>query len=72
MGIDRIHPRQLGARIDGRRLTPRCNSGLLAAGEITEAVLSFEELARAQRAWFINSLRDEVDLALPVPLGLAA
>lgn len=64
--------------IDGRRLTPSRGSGLLAGcrraellatGEIAEAVLHIEDLARAHRVWFINSLRGEVELTPPIPLG---
>lgn len=66
--------------VGGRRLTPRLDCGLLGgcrrremleAGEIAEAVLGFEHLAQAKRAWFINSLRGAVELALPAELELA-
>lgn len=52
--------------IDGRRLTPHINCGLLpgtlraemiARGQISEAVLSRDDLNRATRIWFINGLR---------------
>jgi para-aminobenzoate synthetase/4-amino-4-deoxychorismate lyase len=52
--------------IDGERLTPALESGLLpgtmraellAAGEIREARLLREDVARATRLWFINSVR---------------
>jgi para-aminobenzoate synthetase/4-amino-4-deoxychorismate lyase len=50
----------------GRRLTPAAASGLLPGtfrelllerGEIAEAVLPVEALARASRLWFVNSVR---------------
>jgi para-aminobenzoate synthetase/4-amino-4-deoxychorismate lyase len=62
--------------IDGRRLTPRRESGLLNGvfrqelldrGEIAEAVLTRTDLARATRLWFINSLREWVAVALHTP-----
>ncbi len=52
--------------LDGRRLTPALDGGLLDGclrrewierGEIVEARLTVDELARATRIWFINSLR---------------
>ncbi len=52
--------------VEDRRLTPRVESGLLVgvqrgvllgAGEIEEALLRVEDLARARRAWFINAVR---------------
>ncbi|MCC7549831.1 MAG: bifunctional anthranilate synthase component I family protein/class IV aminotransferase [Burkholderiales bacterium] len=52
--------------IDGRRLTPPRASGLLPgvqraallrAGEIVECVVHVDDLARATRLWFINSVR---------------
>ena len=57
--------------VAGRRLTPPTESGLLAgayrqvllaAGEIEEAVLRVEDLRRATRAWFINSVRGWVSV----------
>ncbi len=57
--------------LDGRRLTPAASSGLLpgtfrdwliSRGEIEEAVLPVEALARATRLWFINSVRRWCDL----------
>jgi para-aminobenzoate synthetase / 4-amino-4-deoxychorismate lyase len=58
---------------DGRRLTPRRESGLLAGtmraellerGEIEEATLTPADLARATRLWFINSVRGWVPVYL--------
>ena len=55
----------LVAEIDGRRVTPPVSSGLLAgtcraemleAGEITESVISIDDLGRATRLWLINSV----------------
>ncbi|MFN7941920.1 MAG: aminodeoxychorismate synthase component I [Thermoanaerobaculia bacterium] len=52
--------------IDGRRLTPRLEAGLLpgvargrllAAGRIAEATLAPSDLARATRVWLVSSLR---------------
>jgi para-aminobenzoate synthetase/4-amino-4-deoxychorismate lyase len=52
--------------LDGRKLTPAASSGLLPGtfrdfllerGEIAEAVLPVEALARASRLWFVNSVR---------------
>ncbi len=57
--------------LDGRLLTPRRDSGLLDGclrrelldrGEIAEAVLHRDDLARASRVWFINSLRGWVEV----------
>ena len=57
--------------LDGRRTTPHAASGLLpgtfraellARGEIEEAVLPTDALARAARVWFINSVRRWCDL----------
>jgi para-aminobenzoate synthetase / 4-amino-4-deoxychorismate lyase len=59
--------------LDGRRLTPALESGLLpgvfratllAAGEIEEAVLYPTDLHRATRIWMINSLREWVECRL--------
>ncbi|MRR51839.1 MAG: bifunctional aminodeoxychorismate synthase component I/aminotransferase, partial [Rhodocyclaceae bacterium] len=59
--------------IDGRLLTPSLACGLLpgvmraellARGEITEAVLTKRDLARASRVWFINSLRGRLSARL--------
>lgn len=65
----------LVVEIDGRKLTPPRSCGLLngvmreellARGEIAEAIISIEDLSRATRLWFVNSLRTwvEVDLDL--------
>jgi para-aminobenzoate synthetase/4-amino-4-deoxychorismate lyase len=52
--------------LERRRLTPSASSGLLPGtfrelllerGEIAEAVLPVEALARASRLWFVNSVR---------------
>jgi len=52
--------------IDGRRLTPPVDSGLLPGvhralllrqGEIEETVLRVDDLSRASRLWFVNSVR---------------
>jgi len=58
--------------IDGRRFTPPRDCGLLAgtlrekllrAGEISERVLTKEDLARASRVWLINGVRGWVEVA---------
>lgn len=63
--------------LDGRLVTPERRCGLLAgvfrqqlldAGGIVEAVVSVEDLPRAARVWFVNSLREWVEVrncALP-------
>jgi para-aminobenzoate synthetase/4-amino-4-deoxychorismate lyase len=60
---------------DGRRLTPPVSSGLLPGtfrchllerGEIEEAVLPVDALARATRGFLINSVRRWYELRLPV------
>ena len=52
--------------LDGRRVTPDLDGGLLDGclrrewlerGEIVEATLTVDDLARATRIWFVNSLR---------------
>ncbi len=57
--------------LDGCRLTPALDGGLLAGclrdewlerRQIAEATLTFDELARATRIWFINSLRGALRL----------
>lgn len=57
--------------LDGTRCTPRRECGLLAgvfraelldAGVIEERVITVEDLARCSRLWFINSLREWVDV----------
>jgi para-aminobenzoate synthetase / 4-amino-4-deoxychorismate lyase len=60
--------------IGGKKLTPPLSCGLLngclrsemlEAGEIVEAVLNIDDLARAQRVWFINSLRGCIEMQQP-------
>ena len=57
--------------LDGRLLTPALDGGLLAGclrdellecGQIAEATLTLDELARATCIWFINSLRGALRL----------
>ncbi len=57
--------------LDGRMLTPSRGCGLLGgvfrqalldSGEIVEAVVSLEDLPRATRVWFVNSLREWVEV----------
>jgi para-aminobenzoate synthetase/4-amino-4-deoxychorismate lyase len=59
--------------LDGRRLTPALSSGLLAGtfrdslisrGEIAEAVLPVQSLARASRLWLVNSVRRWCELQI--------
>ncbi|MEM7142737.1 MAG: aminodeoxychorismate synthase component I [Actinomycetota bacterium] len=59
--------------LDGEAVTPAASSGLLpgtlraellANGRIREAVITREDLARAERIWAINSLRGWVPAAL--------
>jgi para-aminobenzoate synthetase/4-amino-4-deoxychorismate lyase len=59
--------------LDGRRLTPALECGLLpgiyrqellAAGQIAEAIVRPDDLKRATRAWMVNSLRGWVDCEL--------
>jgi para-aminobenzoate synthetase/4-amino-4-deoxychorismate lyase len=59
--------------LDGRKLTPAASSGLLPGtfrahllerGEIEEAVLPVDALARAGRLWLINSVRRWCDLEM--------
>ena len=63
----------LVAELDGARLTPPIDCGLLAGtfraellerGAIREAVLSLDDLRRAERLWFVNSLRGWVRIFL--------
>jgi para-aminobenzoate synthetase/4-amino-4-deoxychorismate lyase len=58
--------------LDGRRLTPPRECGLLAgtlrgallrAGEISERVLTLKDLGRAARFWFINGVRGRVEVS---------
>ncbi|MFA7269740.1 MAG: aminodeoxychorismate synthase component I [Sterolibacterium sp.] len=67
--------------LDGRQLTPPIASGLLDGclrsemldnGEITEAVLNLDDLARAQRVWFVNSLRGRIEVRRALPSNMAA
>jgi para-aminobenzoate synthetase/4-amino-4-deoxychorismate lyase len=60
--------------IGGRRVTPARRCGLLngvfreellARGEVLEAVVTVDQLASATRLWFVNSLREWVDVELP-------
>jgi branched-subunit amino acid aminotransferase/4-amino-4-deoxychorismate lyase len=62
--------------LGGRRVTPPVGCGLLpgtfraellACGEITEAVVSLDALARAERLWFVNSVRRWCAVAEVVP-----
>jgi para-aminobenzoate synthetase/4-amino-4-deoxychorismate lyase len=63
----------LVAEIDGRRVTPPRECGLLTGifrnellerGEIAEAIVTIDDLERATRLWFINSLREWVGVEL--------
>jgi para-aminobenzoate synthetase/4-amino-4-deoxychorismate lyase len=63
----------LVAEIDGKRVTPAIESGLLggtfreellARGEIEERVLSLEEVQAARKIWFVNSVRGWVEVML--------
>ncbi|HLM93783.1 MAG TPA: aminotransferase class IV, partial [Gaiellaceae bacterium] len=63
----------LVAEINGARLTPPIDCGLLGGtlraellerGEIREALLSLDELRRARRLWFVNSLRGWIPIRL--------
>jgi para-aminobenzoate synthetase/4-amino-4-deoxychorismate lyase len=62
--------------IDGRRWTPPRDCGLLAgtlcgallrAGEISERVLTEEDLARASRVWLVNGVRGWVEVTFGGP-----
>jgi para-aminobenzoate synthetase/4-amino-4-deoxychorismate lyase len=57
--------------LDGRKVTPPRDCGLLGgvfrqqlldSGEIVEAVVSLDDLPRATRIWFVNSLREWVEV----------
>jgi para-aminobenzoate synthetase/4-amino-4-deoxychorismate lyase len=59
--------------LDGQRVTPTQDCGLLAGvfrgelleqGEISERVIARSELAHATRVWFINSVREWVEVQL--------
>jgi para-aminobenzoate synthetase / 4-amino-4-deoxychorismate lyase len=63
----------LVAEIDGRRLTPPQSCGLLrgvlrgallASRRVEEGVVSVDDLARATRLWFVNSVRGAVPVRL--------
>ena len=67
----------LVVELDGRRWTPPRDCGLLAGvfraellarGEIGERVLRPDDLARATRAWLVNSLREWVPIAVGTPV----
>lgn len=57
--------------MDGRALTPARRCGLLdgclraeliESGQIEESVLTLDDLARATRVWFVNSLRGRIEV----------
>jgi para-aminobenzoate synthetase/4-amino-4-deoxychorismate lyase len=59
--------------VDGKRLTPPLAAGLLngtmreallESGDITQAVLTKDDLARATNVWWVNSLRGELQVVL--------
>jgi para-aminobenzoate synthetase/4-amino-4-deoxychorismate lyase len=61
--------------LNGRRLTPPANSGLLngtlrdellAAGQIHEQILKRADLANADKIWWVNSLRGQLQVELPM------
>ena len=61
----------LALELDGRLLTPARDCGLLDGclrrewleqGRLQEAVLGLEHLRRAERVWFLNSLRGAIEL----------
>lgn len=63
----------LVAELDGSRLTPPQDCGLLAGvmrsellarGEVREAVLRMEDLQRATRLWLVNAVRGSVPVRL--------
>ena len=63
----------LVAELEGDRLTPPVQCGLLAGtlraellerGEILERVLTIDDVRRAERLWFVNSLRGWVPIEL--------
>ena len=63
----------LVAELDGRCVTPPIDCGLLggtlraellARGEIGERVITLDDVRRAKRLWFVNSLRGWVPIAL--------
>ena len=63
---------------NGKKLTPPLSCGLLAGtlrqflcdrGELEEHILTREDLAHADRLWFINSVRGWVQVILKAPKG---
>ena len=61
------------AEIDGRRVTPPVECGLLpgvmraallASGDVVEQRVSIDQLQRAGRVWLINSVRGWMDVEL--------
>ena len=63
----------LVAELNGARVTPSVDCGLLAGtlraellerGEIREAMVSVDDVRRAERLWFVNSLRGWVPIRL--------
>ena len=68
-------------QLDGELRTPPVTAGLLAgclraelleAGTIVERTVQRAELARAERIWFVNSLRGWVEVRLPPDEGASA
>ena len=66
----------LVVELDGRRLTPPVDCGLLGGvlraelldrGEIEERVLGLDDVRAAERLWFVNSLRGWVPIVLAHP-----
>jgi para-aminobenzoate synthetase/4-amino-4-deoxychorismate lyase len=69
------------AELNGSRFTPPIDCGLLGGtlraellerGEIREAALSLDDLGRADRLWFVNSLRGWVPIRVVSPEGASA
>lgn len=63
--------------IRGQRYTPACTSGLLAGtlreellsrGVVAERVCRLEDVAQAERLWFVNSVRGLIPVRLLTPL----
>ena len=63
----------LVVELEGRRLTPAIDCGLLGGtlraellerGEITERVVTLDDVKRADRLWFVNALRGWVPIVL--------
>lgn len=59
--------------IGGRKLTPPRSSGLLCGifrnalvedGEVAEGIITIDDLGKSSRMWFVNSLREWVDVTL--------